>query len=98
MCEYWKKAPRLLWNKNNILGRMGIMGKPADYDKIPTWEEFRKAKVAVPGIYCQKCGTTFALYSWSMMGPHGLDENKKPFYKNCFECPKEDNPSHKSHI
>jgi hypothetical protein len=41
-----------------------------------------------PGVYCKKCGKTFALYSYSAMQPHGVDENSKPFYNSCFKCDK----------
>jgi hypothetical protein len=41
-----------------------------------------------PGVYCKKCGETFALYSYSAMQPNGVDENLKPFYNSCFKCDK----------
>lgn len=39
--------------------------------------------IHMPGVYCQNCGTTLALYSWSMAKPDGVDENQKPYYKCC---------------
>ena len=39
-----------------------------------------------PGVYCQKCGKDFALYSYSAYQPDGVDENGKPFYRECCLC------------
>jgi hypothetical protein len=39
-----------------------------------------------PGVYCQGCGETFALYSFSAIGHDGVDENGKPFLAACCHC------------
>lgn len=36
-----------------------------------------------PGVYCKTCGRSFALYSYSVPQPDGIDENSKPFYNKC---------------
>lgn len=41
-----------------------------------------------PGVYCKNCGEIFALYSFSGNQPHGIDENKKPYYNSCPMCSK----------
>lgn len=41
-----------------------------------------------PGVYCKNCGETFALYSYSLIQPDGIDDNLKPFYNDCFRCNK----------
>lgn len=40
----------------------------------------------LPGVYCQKCGETFALYSYSLHQPDGVDAKGKPFYRECSFC------------
>ena len=40
----------------------------------------------VPGCYCAGCGESFALYSYSAIQPTEVDENGKPYYKDCFKC------------
>jgi len=39
-----------------------------------------------PGVYCRRCGETFALYSYSAYQPDGVDGNDKPYYDSCFKC------------
>ena len=39
-------------------------------------------------VYCKKCGYVFALYSYSLIQPHGYDSEGKPFYKYCCFCNK----------
>ena len=46
---------------------------------IPKKHNFR----LFPGAYCKNCGETFALYSYSMFQPNGIDENGKAFYNKC---------------
>jgi hypothetical protein len=55
-----------------------------DYDKIAPIEDgfFQH----FPGVYCNNCGETSALYSYSMFQPVGVDENNKPYYDSCFKC------------
>jgi len=57
-----------------------------DYDKIPT-----TVGINIPGVYCKNCYSTFAIYPWSALQPHGTDENGKPFYNTCGvnDCGKE---------
>ena len=36
-----------------------------------------------PGVYCKACGEIFALYSYSVMQPDGVDEDGRAFYNTC---------------
>lgn len=55
-----------------------------DYDKmLPRENGFFQH---FPGCYCNNCGETFALYSYSAMQPKNVDENKIPYYNSCFKC------------
>ena len=71
------------------LGSPNIM-KPKQeiYDKIPTWPR-PDWFMDFPGVYCKGCGETFALYSFSMIGKQGLDENNKAYMNSCFKCQKD---------
>lgn len=63
------------------------------YDKIPALPTIDWPPpffVHIPGVYCGNCGETFALYSYSVIWPNGLDENGKPYYNACFKCHKVD--------
>ena len=54
------------------------------YDKLPTKEQM--GAINIPGVYCQGCGETFALYRYSFQQPDGFDENGKAYYRTCFLC------------
>jgi len=60
------------------------------YDMIPAWPDGYPAGTRFfqhcPGVYCKHCGNVYALYSYSLCQPHGLDENHKPYYNYCFLC------------
>lgn len=60
------------------------------YDMIPAWPNGYPAGIRFfqhfPGVYCKQCGQLFALYSYSVYQPNGLDENHKPYYNSCFAC------------
>lgn len=58
------------------------------YETILPNPDYAKGFMNFPGIYCEGCGETFALYSYSAHQPNGLDENGKPFYHSCFMCEK----------
>lgn len=58
------------------------------YDKIPELPE-SGFYMHFGGVYCRNCGETFALYSYSAIRPSGIDENRKPYYSQCFKCPTE---------
>lgn len=60
--------------------------KSKDYDQIPTKANLKAMNF--PGVYCKKCGTSYALYSFSMFQPNGFDENDKAYYDWCFACQK----------
>ena len=47
--------------------------KPNNYDKIPALPEIGQFFQHIPGVYCSKCGTTFALYSYSICYPVRID-------------------------
>jgi hypothetical protein len=63
------------------------------YETIPPNPDYTKEFMNLPGVYCQGCGSTFALYSFSFIPPNGLDENGKPFYHSCFKCEKTTRPN-----
>lgn len=67
-----------------------VSGKPEDYDLIPGWPDGYQVLPRffqhLPGVYCRGCKSTYALYSYSVRQPDGLDENKKPYYESCFKC------------
>ncbi len=66
------------------------MKPPQDeYDKIPPLPRDGSDFIHIPGVYCQGCGRSFALYSYSAIGPNGIDENGKPFMNVCPFCPKD---------
>ena len=56
------------------------------YDSVKPLPEKGEFFQNFAGVYCKNCGETFALYSYSVFKPHGVDENNKPFYKNCVMC------------
>jgi hypothetical protein len=58
---------------------------PEKYAALPAKSQM--GPINIPGAYCQGCGATMALYSYSMIQPEGYDENDKAFYKTCPECP-----------
>lgn len=37
-------------------------------------------------IRCRGCGKIFALYSYSLIQPHGYDTEGKPYYDFCHNC------------
>ena len=48
--------------------------------------EFKDHPVgSLNGVYCARCGESFALYPWSQM-IHGVDDEGRAFYTNCFKC------------
>jgi hypothetical protein len=53
-----------------------------EYDKIPPLPEPGEQFIHIPGCYCQDCGRTFALYSYSMVYT-GKDENGKAYLTKC---------------
>lgn len=55
-----------------------------NYDNIPTFEKLKG--INIPGCYCENCGQTFALYSYSSIKPTKIDENKKFYYDFCHLC------------
>ena len=62
------------------------------YEAIPrlSREDYVEDFMRFPGIYCAGCGETFALYSFSAIGPDGVDENGKPFMTGCGLCRREE--------
>lgn len=58
------------------------------YDTIPSNPDFNKGFMNFPGVYCQGCGETFAMYSFGF-GSRILDENGKPYFTTCFKCEKD---------
>jgi len=54
------------------------------YDSLPARDKM--GPVNIPGVYCQGCGETFALYRYSVLQPDGFDENGKAYYRACFNC------------
>lgn len=61
-----------------------------EYDAIPKMPRTGVVFAHIPGVYCKGCGRTFALYSYSMCPPAGIDEEGKPFYTSCMDCPVEE--------
>lgn len=55
-----------------------------NYNDIPTARKLRS--VNIPGCYCENCGQTFALYSYSIIPPTKVDENNKLCYESCHFC------------
>jgi len=67
----------------------GLTADILEYDTIPAWPNGYSPHQFFqhfPGVYCKQCGKVFALYSYSICQPHGLDENHKPYYNSCFLC------------
>jgi hypothetical protein len=54
-----------------------------NYEMIPSWlggypvppPFFQHS----PGVYCKHCGEIYALYSYSLFQPDGVDEQSKPY-------------------
>lgn len=72
--------------------KISLSGNPIkDYESMippPTTGEFF---VAMNSCYCNQCGRTFALYSFSAWKPEKVDERGVPYYECCGieECKKE---------
>jgi hypothetical protein len=54
-----------------------------EYDKIPPLPPAGEQFMHIPGCYCQNCGASFALYSYSILQPGDVDENGKPYFRRC---------------
>lgn len=64
--------------------KISLSGKKVEgYDTMIPPPDTGEAFIQMNACYCNNCGKTFALYSFSAWKPNKRDENNVPYYECC---------------